>query len=444
MKRRLKATLALCISLLMVLSIAIPALARPLDIKGHWAEATIDKWLDKGWIKGYTDGSFGPDKPVTRGEFFAFVNRSNGFTERALLDLSDVKQKDWFAEDIYRGIAAGYLKLPDGSTANPKGNITREDAAVLICRIVQPVNPAANDEAEKFKDVKDISVDKRADINKILTLKIMKGFPGNLFKPKEFVTRAQGVVILEQMLAALTDGSAQLVKPIKSITASNGGIKVVFNGIVKGLTKDDFTVTAKLDGKDYTLGNLVFNTAENSFSFNSLAQTASDKKLDITLAANVNSAKIYGSASATLIIKDKHNFIIFDCLNYSFTHEGVIDWCDVKFKLLSGMASLIDVTVSLYDGDGNLLAQKKGTNIPFDEIVTCSLNVIGSQAGESESEGGQSIASLAAGPAWEELIVWNPNREGMVTAPQKVVIEANASDGHQYAFDSQDTVWITK
>ena len=28
----------------------------PSDIEGHWAEAQISTWVDKGFIKGYEDG----------------------------------------------------------------------------------------------------------------------------------------------------------------------------------------------------------------------------------------------------------------------------------------------------------------------------------------------------------------------------------------------------
>ncbi len=39
------------------------------DVKsGHWAGAYIKLCLDKGWMIGYTDGSFRPDNTVTLGD----------------------------------------------------------------------------------------------------------------------------------------------------------------------------------------------------------------------------------------------------------------------------------------------------------------------------------------------------------------------------------------
>lgn len=45
------------------------------DITGHWAEAQIRRCMERGLLKGYPDGSFGPDKPVTRAELAVILDR---------------------------------------------------------------------------------------------------------------------------------------------------------------------------------------------------------------------------------------------------------------------------------------------------------------------------------------------------------------------------------
>lgn len=45
------------------------------DITGHWAEKDIRRCLEKGIMKGYPDGSFQPDKPVTRAELAVILDR---------------------------------------------------------------------------------------------------------------------------------------------------------------------------------------------------------------------------------------------------------------------------------------------------------------------------------------------------------------------------------
>ena len=46
------------------------------DIKGHWAEDYINNAASKGLVKGYEDGTFGPDRYITRAEAVTLVNRT--------------------------------------------------------------------------------------------------------------------------------------------------------------------------------------------------------------------------------------------------------------------------------------------------------------------------------------------------------------------------------
>lgn len=45
------------------------------DWEGHWAEESIRWCMERGLLKGYEDGSFRPDAPVTRAELAVVVRR---------------------------------------------------------------------------------------------------------------------------------------------------------------------------------------------------------------------------------------------------------------------------------------------------------------------------------------------------------------------------------
>ncbi|WP_167859624.1 S-layer homology domain-containing protein [Paenibacillus cymbidii] len=58
------------------------------DIRGHWAQAAIETAVHSGWMRGYEDGSFGPDRTLTRAEMVTTMNRLLG---RDTLHLSNAK-----------------------------------------------------------------------------------------------------------------------------------------------------------------------------------------------------------------------------------------------------------------------------------------------------------------------------------------------------------------
>ena len=45
------------------------------DIKGRWSEAAICRCIKRGIVKGYPDGSFKPEKPLTREEACVMLDR---------------------------------------------------------------------------------------------------------------------------------------------------------------------------------------------------------------------------------------------------------------------------------------------------------------------------------------------------------------------------------
>ena len=72
------------------------------DISGHWAENYIRVFVAHGYIKGYPEGDFRPDKQVTRAEAVAILNRvrgvavGDGYAEH----FNDVKSDFWAYNDI--------------------------------------------------------------------------------------------------------------------------------------------------------------------------------------------------------------------------------------------------------------------------------------------------------------------------------------------------------
>jgi len=76
------------------------------DISGHWAEKYILSAGNKGWIKGYTDGTFKPNQYITRAEAMSFINsvlnrkvKESGLPEDAK-KWPDNPATSWYYEDV--------------------------------------------------------------------------------------------------------------------------------------------------------------------------------------------------------------------------------------------------------------------------------------------------------------------------------------------------------
>jgi hypothetical protein len=129
----LKKTRILLLMLIVVFSLfpAAVAYALPADIQGHWAEAQISDWFNRGLAEGYSDGTFKPDSTITRAEFAAMVNRAFNFTETGTTSFSDVSSNKWYAKDVSIAVAAGYIAGYSDGTFRPDNRITRQEAAVI-------------------------------------------------------------------------------------------------------------------------------------------------------------------------------------------------------------------------------------------------------------------------------------------------------------------------
>lgn len=82
------------------------------DISEHWAKDKITQWIQKGFVSGYTDETFRPDKSITRAEFMTLVNRTFGFNQKTEIEFSDTTDKDWYYEEIAKAQTIGYIGLP--------------------------------------------------------------------------------------------------------------------------------------------------------------------------------------------------------------------------------------------------------------------------------------------------------------------------------------------
>ena len=232
MKKRLCMAIALLLCFCSMFTVQAAAFS---DTEGHWAEASIQKWADKGVISGYPDGTFQPEKPVTRAEFAKIITLA---FDLAPIDLTgaytDLDAEAWYYP--YVECAASYIpnyappirySTDEPYTLNRSGFLPDEDiirihAAEALVRLkmekeqldlaLPPIQEIQGTLQDMYKDgeyeqlyIMHGTVPKnveRVDTYTYLAteLNIMEGYPDGYFGPLMPVSRAYLLTMIDQIL----------------------------------------------------------------------------------------------------------------------------------------------------------------------------------------------------------------------------------------------------
>jgi hypothetical protein len=162
------------------------------DIQGHWAQKDIEKLVAAGAIAGYPDGSFQPDKTISRAEFTTVLVKTLKLQNKGSEAFADTEShwaKDYIAIAAAYGLISGY----NAASFGPDDPITREQMAVIISRISELNSGFA---LIPFSDQARISAWARAAVAIMAEKEIMKGYQDNTFRPQDFATRAEAVTVI--------------------------------------------------------------------------------------------------------------------------------------------------------------------------------------------------------------------------------------------------------
>ncbi|MBQ9968179.1 MAG: S-layer homology domain-containing protein [Oscillospiraceae bacterium] len=104
------------------------------DIASHPDRAAIETLADKGILNGMGDGTFAPNKTMTRAEYCTMVVKALELTPKANADYSDVPASAWYAPFVGTASDHGIVNGVGGGRFDPGGTITYWQAAVMIAR----------------------------------------------------------------------------------------------------------------------------------------------------------------------------------------------------------------------------------------------------------------------------------------------------------------------
>ncbi|GAE05115.1 S-layer homology domain-containing protein [Paenibacillus sp. JCM 10914] len=170
------------------------------DIKGHWATTAIEEALTLGIVNGYPDGSFKPDRSVTRAEFIVMMAKALQGTAMNELssDFSDSETVGAWAKNALQwaldeGIVNGY----HDNSLRPNLVVNRAEMAVMIVRYLGLTSLQSE---TGFRDQDQIPAWASKEITAAAENGIVNGRSGNRFAPSEVTTRAEAVMVILRML----------------------------------------------------------------------------------------------------------------------------------------------------------------------------------------------------------------------------------------------------
>lgn len=155
------------------------------DIKGHWAESVINDFGNSGYLPQIQEKTFGPDTPMTRGEFVVMLDRIYKWPKPEkpvdLKQFSDYASlgsyENSIAKAVFKGYLGGYVVGYSDNTLRPQDPLTYEELEYIVQKLKSQPGFKWEQIASKLKAEK--NVDTKGSLNK-----------------KETVTKAESVYLM--------------------------------------------------------------------------------------------------------------------------------------------------------------------------------------------------------------------------------------------------------
>lgn len=115
----------------------------------HWAASSIDRWAGYGVLTGHGNGTFTPDRNMTRAEFASMLVKMLGLTAKSDKVFTDVDADAWYADVISIAVAAGIINGKSPDAFAPDDPVSFEEAAVMMCRAFGLAKTTSGDDWSK-------------------------------------------------------------------------------------------------------------------------------------------------------------------------------------------------------------------------------------------------------------------------------------------------------
>ena len=154
-----------------------------------WYADAVDFVRTNGYMNGYADGTFGPERTVTRGHLYQTLYQMQGSPEAETADFTDVTADAWYA-----GAAAWAQDkgLASGETFRADTPVTRQVLAKVLVSYAQLTGRTIRGgDLEDVTDAAAVSAGMEDYVAQAMASGYMNGYADGSFRPAGTLTRAQ-------------------------------------------------------------------------------------------------------------------------------------------------------------------------------------------------------------------------------------------------------------
>ncbi len=267
---KLKRIISLFITVMLVVGMVstVSAASFPdLEARHSWAEDAIDSMVGRGILKGYTDGTFKPDRAVTHMETLIIAARIMGVDEDeneeyrevaikqydSVLASYDITYKAEVAYLLYTGVLAPDELSNYISNSTKDQPLKRYEAAIMLTKLVGGEKDALANSVIvlDFADASSIPSSAKAYVKYVSECGLMNGMEDNRFVPSGELTRAMISTVMyraeEYMDTNTVEGTVE--------SKADASVTLSVKGVSKSIELPE-DVMIKIDGKSVDLSDV--------------------------------------------------------------------------------------------------------------------------------------------------------------------------------------------
>lgn len=175
-------------SVVLTLAVSAYADANLTDVTpGSWFYNEVSEMVASGYIDGYEDGTFKPDRTVTIAEFVTMAARMAGAPTGEAEDY-------WGGLQMDHAYRSGWISESDAARGEYDVPVTRELACKIIAAALGLGYPAGT--VLEFTDSGDIGSDYLGSVMALYANGLLDGYEDNTLRPQATLTRAQAATLL--------------------------------------------------------------------------------------------------------------------------------------------------------------------------------------------------------------------------------------------------------